>query len=448
VENLAKSFSSLYYAFSLYPSTHPKIRAGIDRIEIILKHFFHESDRITIGLIGTDLLFLAGELQRLEGSAEGLKHIFQMNGIEKIVLYSGITREEIADFFKSFAKTKEDMPGHPGRTFHRDSRWPHIVPGNFSSETVVENFEDGSGSLRPEEIRIVREYLEDARELVDQIRTNRLMEYRLAKEIVDHILNGIILENHAIPLVSQIKEHDEYTFTHMMNVSTLCLATGRVLGFPPPQLRELGIASLLHDTGKIRIPSEILQKKDRLTEDEFGIVKRHPAEGAAMLTQFRDIPDLAPIVAFEHHIRYDGSGYPVTYKDRRPHLCSRITAIADIFDALRTIRSYRSETSKVETFQIMSGIPLDPFLLNLFARISNLHPVGEMVRLDTGEIGIVHEINPRNPYRPRVKLLYDAENNKLNDQRIVNLTNFHKRENRYLRSIDSILTEEETRKLP
>jgi len=248
---------------------------------------------------------------------------------------------------------------------------------------------------------------------VEEVKQRNLVAFDLAREIVENVLNGIILEDHAVPLVARIKAHDEYSYTHILNVSTLSLAMGRLLGLDHDQLRVLGQAALLHDTGKLMVPSEILQKQGDLTAEEFGEIRMHPVRGAAVLMKIRGVPDLVPIVAFEHHIRTDGSGYPSRPGGRRPHLASRLVAIADVFDALRTNRAYRTEFSKEETLRRMAGMPLDPELFNVFARLASLYTEGDHVRLDTGEIGVVVAINPRDALRPCVEVRYGADGSRL-----------------------------------
>ncbi len=439
-EELVQSIVSLISSFALYPTEHPKIGAAVARIQENLSLFFEDSDGVTIGLLGQELLVLGNGLHRMDG-AQGVSRIFHNAGLEKLIFTPGVTSDELVGVFSSLAEKR--TPDAP-----ETGKWPHIQTGRFNAETIVEDLRGGHACLPAEETEVVREYLAASQELISQIRENRMIEFNLAREIVDNILNGIIFEESAIPLVAQIKEHDEYTFTHILNVSTLSLAMGRVLNFTPEQLRILGVAALLHDTGKSLTPLEVLQKKDRLTDEEFEIMQRHPVDGARILMGTRAVPALAPIVAFEHHLFFDGSGgYPLDYRGKQPHLCSRIAAIADVFDALRSIRVYRGEVSKAETFQKMSKIPLDPFLLNLFARVARLYSVGEFVRLNTGETGVIHELHPKNAFRPRVRLLFDAKHQKQNTGRVVNLNNFDRKEKRYVRSIEMILPEEEVDKL-
>jgi HD-GYP domain-containing protein (c-di-GMP phosphodiesterase class II) len=132
-----------------------------------------------------------------------------------------------------------------------------------------------------------------------------------------------------IPMAS-LKSYDEYTATHIINVALLAMALGEAIGLPPKTVHDVGIAALLHDVGKLKVPTSILNKPDRLTDEEFGAIKRHPEEGSRMLFTTPGVPELAVIVAFEHHIKCDGGGYPVVPKSWKPNLASAITQVADI----------------------------------------------------------------------------------------------------------------------
>src|SRR5262249_19012954 len=135
--------------------------------------------------------------------------------------------------------------------------------------------------------------------------------------------------------------YDNYTFTHMVNVSALSMALARSLNIDGPLLREFGFAALMHDIGKVNTPADILNKPDKLTNEEFVIMKRHVVDGPHILRRTPEMPALAPIVAFEHHLKQDLSGYPENIGNRTLNLCTMIVSIADVFDALRSNRAYR-----------------------------------------------------------------------------------------------------------
>ena len=131
-----------------------------------------------------------------------------------------------------------------------------------------------------------------------------------AQSMIDSLAQAVVQNRSALMALTALKDYDNYTFTHMVNVSILTMAQARGLGIDGPLLREFGLAALMHDIGKVKTPSEILNKPDKLTDEEFAIMKRHVVDGAEILRGTPEIPSLAPVVAFEHHLRLDGTGYP------------------------------------------------------------------------------------------------------------------------------------------
>jgi HD-GYP domain-containing protein (c-di-GMP phosphodiesterase class II) len=173
-----------------------------------------------------------------------------------------------------------------------------------------------------------------------------------------------------LPL-APLKRHDEYTFVHTINVGILSAALGEALGFDVRTVHELNISALLHDIGKQMVPGDLLNKNGRFTDEEFRIVQLHPVNGARLLLTTSGVPELAAIVAFEHHIRVDGTGYPRVPSSWKLNLASRIVQVADVFDALRTNRPYREALTPPEIVEVMTrdaGTFFDPDLLDIFLR--------------------------------------------------------------------------------
>ena len=171
-----------------------------------------------------------------------------------------------------------------------------------------------------------------------------------------------------VPLL-QLKEFDQYTTTHSMNVSVLTMALGEFLGMAPTAVRGFGLAGLLHDLGKVRIPKEILSKPGKLTAEERAVVEAHPADGARMILEGNEPLDLAAVVAYEHHRYHDGGGYPHVHYSRDCHQASRLVHVCDVYDALRTRRPYRdawSSTQALEYIHERAGAEFDPAMAAAF----------------------------------------------------------------------------------
>jgi putative nucleotidyltransferase with HDIG domain len=208
--------------------------------------------------------------------------------------------------------------------------------------------------------------------------------------------------------------HD--TFTHMVNVAALTIAQAAALGIDGPLLQAFGVAALMHDIGKVYTPPEILNKPDQLTPEETVIVRRHVLDGASILRRTPGMTELAPIVAFEHHLRQDLSGYPENIGSRTLNVCTLIVTIADVFDAVCSDRPYRRGLAASRVRAIMNEQENPAFnrpLLTKFVELMGLFPVGSLVRLQSGELAVVTAERAENPRRPRVKVIADARGDPL-----------------------------------
>jgi putative nucleotidyltransferase with HDIG domain len=175
-----------------------------------------------------------------------------------------------------------------------------------------------------------------------------------------------------LPL-AELKSHDDYTVAHVTNVALLTTALAEALGFPAHSLREISLAALLHDVGKLRVPAEVLNQTGRLSDAQRAMIMRHPEDGARILLATPGVPELAVIVAFEHHLHHDGGdGYPQVPKSWTVSLASEMTHIADVFDALRSNRPYRAGMARDRIAAIMgrdAGTVFDPELVDVFLNV-------------------------------------------------------------------------------
>jgi putative nucleotidyltransferase with HDIG domain len=231
-----------------------------------------------------------------------------------------------------------------------------------------------------------------------------------ARKIIDGLARLVNQDRTSLMALTALKQYDNYTFTHMVNVAALAMAQARSLNIDGPLLREFGFAALMHDIGKVHTPVEVLNKPGKLEKDEFDVMKQHVVDGAHILRRTPEMPALAPIVAFEHHLKQDLSGYPENIGSRKLNLCTMIVSIADVFDALRSNRPYRQGLANVRIRAIMGeqGNPaFNQVLLKRFVNLMGLFPVGNLVRLSGGEIAVVTAEHPTDPFRPQVKILTD-----------------------------------------
>lgn len=230
------------------------------------------------------------------------------------------------------------------------------------------------------------------------------------KRMVNKILDELLVNDDILYNLSEIKFVDDYTFEHSVNVCILSLITGMGLGFDVRNLRELGTGAILHDIGKLCIPREILKKPFQLSVEEFEEIKKHTILGYEILKKSGNISLVSSYIAFGHHERYDGSGYPLQLKRENIQIYARIVAIADVYDALTSDRVYRKKLKPSEVYDYITSLGVyhfDPRVIDSFVRYVTVYPVGTGVLLNTRERAIVVRHNRRFPTRPVVRVVYD-----------------------------------------
>jgi putative nucleotidyltransferase with HDIG domain len=291
--------------------------------------------------------------------------------------------------------------------------------------------------------KIVEEELVDARKMVkktyfqavsftkgvmNKIRSGEIVTLKRAKRMVVSMVDHLLDEEQLLIGMTSIKDYDEYTYHHSVNVSILSVALGQRLGLNMRQLTELGTVALFHDIGKMEIPSSILNKSTELTEDEWKIIKKHPVEGVRALFKMRQVDYMSirsSIVAFEHHMFFNNTGYPTVQDSFVQDLYTRIVSLADQYDAMTSARVYAREAmSPDKALSLMmqrAGRQLDPLLLKFFISMIGVYPIGTMVMLDSQELGIVSESNPGSIYKPKI-LIITEPNGKLIRAKAFDLT--------------------------
>jgi len=230
----------------------------------------------------------------------------------------------------------------------------------------------------------------------------------VARTMIDGLAQAVSQNRTALLALTTLKNYDNYTFTHMVNVSILTMGQARGLGIDGALLREFGLAALMHDIGKVRTPIEILNKPDKLTDDEFAIMKLHVVDDAEILRKTPDVAPLVPIVAFEHHLRIDGSGYPGGVTRSSLNVGTMLCSVADVYDAMRSQRAYQQSFPTDRILAVLKrndGKQFDQNLVRRFVQLIGIYPAGNLVRLNTGEVAVVMNVHALDPYRPHVRVL-------------------------------------------
>lgn len=287
--------------------------------------------------------------------APGLMKRFRKKGISRADFQQGITLSEMKEFIAGIAE-----PGKGLRPL------PHIITGTVDVAMTAKTDADGA-----QEITAFgdKDKVKDIFHAASPFKQVNLVGL---EEIVGRFVTTLKNESSILKLLCPVKSFDEYTYTHATNVSVLSVFQAETLGVDEDLQHEIGIAGLLHDAGNLFVPKEILEKKGKLDEREFAEIKKHPLFGARYLAGTTNLTRLAPVIAFEHHMKYDGSGYPrLARSGRKQHVFSQITAIADFFDALRSNRPYRAGMDVQEICVLLqkgAGRDFNPFLVDNFIK--------------------------------------------------------------------------------
>jgi putative nucleotidyltransferase with HDIG domain len=337
--------------------------------------------------------------------AELIKRLRE-NGIERIAFDRGVTAEEAGAFVHAIAAL--------GTKAQRDTgQFPHIHVGRISAE---ETRNDGIGS----DMAAIRQLYSNAVAAAESVWESAMTEggpdMPAALNAVEGLAEAVTQNRTALVALTAMRNYDNYTFTHMVNVSILTMGQARALGIEGRLLREFGLSALMHDIGKVRTPKEILNKPDKLTDDEFVIMRRHTVDGAEILRRTPEMPILAPVVAFEHHLRLDGTGYPFGVKRQSLNVGTMLCSISDVYDAMRSQRAYQQAFPTERILAVLKrndGTQFDQHLVRRFVQLLGIYPPGNLVRLTSGEVAVVTKVHAPDPYRPRVRVLFDGAGNRL-----------------------------------
>ncbi|MCK4507447.1 MAG: HD domain-containing protein, partial [Desulfuromonadales bacterium] len=268
--------------------------------------------------------------------------------------------------------------------------------------------EDDDDDQQPR--KVYRKALKVVDQIFQDVRMGEIPSSDAAINVVKSMAQLTMTEPHAMLALSMLKDYDNYTFTHSVNVSVIALAIGRACNLTEEQLKTLGLGGLLHDLGKLRIDVGIITKPGRLTDEEFDTIKEHPDFGANIIKEMEDITPEVMEIVLGHHLRYDRSGYPAKAAGNISSPLVEITAIADAYDAMTTLRSYQrpfTPRKAIARLKEISGTSLHPEFVMHFIDSLGAYPVGSLVRLDNNEIGLVTKVDTTDTSLVDLKVIFD-----------------------------------------
>lgn len=370
-EGLIRVISQLTAAItntSLYSATHPQVRSYVDQAYGFLIGLLQRSPEITILLIGGDLIADNRPLASGAGasSVTHFARILKKKAIERLTFVCGLPKSELQTLIEDLAS--------PETASVRSTSFLKLgkVELRVKNDEHQTELPDASPAALQDLLSLSGKELDELKELYLSIKKRKMIDIRGVDEMVTGFIKGFRREINPLSLLASLKSANEYTFTHVTNVCILSMSQAETLGFKGNHLHDIGVASLLHDVGKIFVPEEILNKPGNLTPGERAIMETHTVKGARYLMGIEGIPKLAVLAALEHHLKYDGTGYPSLKGGWRPSIASQVISIADVFDAMRSKRAYQAAATMEQIAGVLQkgrGTSFNPQLVDHFLKL-------------------------------------------------------------------------------
>ncbi len=407
-------------SLKLYPLENATVQKALDDLQQASKEIVEVEGELEIRLAG-DFIFVNATRLRLEldnfTAMSNVMNLFRSFRVGVLRVHPRVERREWQALLSLFLTITDDGMDERQSILHERLR----KAGVTGLEVDQADGQDAEDELRHARERSKRTYSQGVavtKEVINSIRIGRTSNLKRVKRAVQMIVDQVLKSETSLIGLTTLRDYDEYTFTHSVNVCIFSIALGRKIGLTKLQLYDLGLTALLHDVGKARVPIDVLNKLEQLEESEWQLIQQHPWRGALTLFTLRgydEIPYRSILVAHEHHMKTDLSGYPRHIRPRALGIYSRVVAVADGFDAATTRRAY--QTTPIEPDQVLREMwenprrGYDPVVVKALINLIGIYPVGTCVILDTFEVGVVASVNPDPAYlnRPLVHLALDSD---------------------------------------
>lgn len=415
IENSFRDLLASLQTAKLYGAAHPIAKKAIEKAYLSLQEALSERKELVVGIIGEELAFEKEIFFDLSKLLKQMIIYLKARGVERISFDRSLEKEELNKFIEFLVIPKEEIKGDPSELlFLAGVR--NITVGKVKVSSVQ----------KPEMSQQLSDLLNMYHSSLDEI-SNPLTKV-LNKEQTDGISLKIALNNIVDNLgifyqqlikLDTLKRYDAGTFTHLLNVSILSMYFSSKLGFAKDVVTDIGLSALFHDIGKLYISRMTIRKPGQLSAAEFTQIENHTVSGAKLLLQYVDEMGIMPVVvSYEHHLKYDLSGYPKLPFKHKQHIASAIVSICDVYDALSQRRSYKTDYPPDMIYNLMmrgSGTSFNPGLLSSFFKSIGVWPVGTLVFLSDKRAAVVVEENEDDIFLPVVRVIYPQGNKELID---------------------------------
>ena len=416
---------------ALYPTSHPLVAQSLAELVAAVRALaLFGFDEVTVNIYKKTVFVENQVFSEESATYSRLVDEFLAHGISAVTFTSTMTVTDAAGLVELIADSAvTDIIA--ARAFLDDRGVQSIRVAETTTLESIGN-EEHNREVRARARESYDAGLTAMHEIESHAKLGRVLEVGPLQQVVESLLDNLLQDPAAVLGLTAIKGHDDYTLNHSINVCILSISLGNALGLEGDDLHSLGLAGLLYDIGKVRIPEDVLMKSGPLTSDEWGRVKQHSEEGADLLKRIQLADKMPMIVAYEHHQRYDLLGYPDSTGSEQ-HLFSKIVGVCDAYDAMTTHRPFRREIRPDKALAVLMqgrGKAYDPSVTKALVAMLGIYPMGAVVMLDDGSTAVVYRVNNDDLLHPRVKVLADAagrwlETPEVRDLRIVDPSTGH-----------------------
>jgi HD-GYP domain-containing protein (c-di-GMP phosphodiesterase class II) len=426
LRHAGREFLVVFYAalrsLKLYPIENAQVQKALDELYAATRHVLDVEQELELRLQGEFIFVNQTRLRLALENYASFSHVLQVMrtcGVGTIRLDDLVDRREL-QILVSLLLSYAAREASPDTLYEISAKLSEAGATHVTVEPPFETDEDVADTERAKEAakRTYARSVAVTREVINSLRLGRTANVKRVKRAVQAIVDQVLNNESSLLGLTTLRDYDEYTFVHSVNVCIFAVALGRKLGLTKLQLYDLGMTALFHDVGKSRVPLEVLNKEGGLTEDEWRILQAHPWLGVLTLFGLRgygEIPYRGMIVAYEHHMKTDLTGYPKSIRPRSLSIFSKIVAVADGFDAATSRRVY--QTVPIQPDQVLKEMwenprrGYDPVVVKAFINLIGVYPVGTCVILDTYEVALVHAANPDTTFvhRPVVRIVASAD---------------------------------------
>jgi len=462
IEELITRLARAVQIIQMYGPQHNLAAESVDSLFALLTELLVRKKEITIGIIGDEFAYEKQPLFEYSQRKKGFIEYLKAKGANKISFYPGVDKPEIVQLSKILAAKHRSLDKPETiQALLTEAGIRHITIGDIGYVDRTKEIPVSQKIHKPDEspeIQVRRNYQKSIHFLTktfQELKSNQPLNVQNARQIVDGLIKNMLTNKNLLLMLTSIKGQDENMFMHGVNVAVFTLLQAEVLGLEDKYLLDMGIASLLHDIGKLGLPSDAIKSleaksQNELTEEDQKQQAFQDITGAKIMLESEGIPVLAAIAAFEHNIRYDMQGPPKKIYGKSLNLVSMMLAISDYYDKLRRSPEYYMEGGPEKAYDTMmaeSGKRLHPDLLENFFTVIGVFPPGTLVELDTGEIALVIQASMLDKKRPQIEIIYNTDGEKYQEPSIVNLVEKDRR-GQYKRSITRSISPMGQFKLP